>query len=468
MGEGNNSFDRATGDPTIVTASAADSKADAVNVFLNTYFFEGQHLDEKAKLQDDDPNAPWHVRHRKLISIVVPVIVVWLFWWPFMAAGGYQPGSDGTSFHLFTDTEDTGSAEGNPRWHMAITMVFGSMIAGSTSEGGAAVAFPVMTLAMGIKPRVARDFSFMIQSTGMVAAAFTIIWMKVKIEWKSVIYVSLGGIMGICVSLKYIVPELLPPYVKMYFVVIWSAFAFALYWVNRLRDRKTYANIPNWEGGVVWRSTSNPEWINVNWKACALLGFGFLGGVFSGMAGSGIDICSFAALTLLFRVSEKTSTPTSVVLMGINTCFGFIYSEFGMGGVEEHAWGYLFCCMPIVVIGAPLGSIIGSHVHRLTLAAMIYVITFAELIGALYIVKPWCMKSESNDCKTDTPTNLCVTSVVMFVGGALFFRVLAICGLKLMNAIEENEAPTVEEPGPIKTSPTNNANTVIGIPESSL
>ena len=36
-----------------------------------------------------------------------------------------------------------------------------------TSEGGGAVAFPVMTLALNIKPTVARDFSLMIQSCGI-------------------------------------------------------------------------------------------------------------------------------------------------------------------------------------------------------------------------------------------------------------------------------------------------------------
>ena len=33
-------------------------------------------------------------------------------------------------------------------------------------------------------------------------------------------------------------------------------------------------------------------------------------------------------------------------------------------GVEEDAWGYLIVCVPIVVIFAPLGSIISSHFHR--------------------------------------------------------------------------------------------------------
>ena len=41
-----------------------------------------------------------------------------------------------------------------------------------TSEGGGAVAFPVMTLALKVCPRVARDFSLMIQSCGKISLFF--------------------------------------------------------------------------------------------------------------------------------------------------------------------------------------------------------------------------------------------------------------------------------------------------------
>ena len=58
------------------------------------------------------------------------------------------------------------------------------------------------------------------------------------------------------------------------------------------------------------------------WQAGVLSLTGFLGGIFSAITGSGVDICSFSILSLLFRVSEKVSTPTSVVLMAINTCVG--------------------------------------------------------------------------------------------------------------------------------------------------
>ena len=49
---------------------------------------------------------------------------------------------------------------------MTLTMVIGAFIGGATSEGGGAVAFPVMTLALALEPAVARDFVYVSQSTG--------------------------------------------------------------------------------------------------------------------------------------------------------------------------------------------------------------------------------------------------------------------------------------------------------------
>lgn len=66
---------------------------------------------------------------------------------------------------------------------------------------------------------------------------------------------------------------------------------------------------------------------------------------------SGIDICTFSILTLLFRVSEKIATPTSVVLMALNTLLGFIYRQLVMGGVEPAAVRFFTVCVPVVVVG---------------------------------------------------------------------------------------------------------------------
>jgi hypothetical protein len=43
-------------------------------------------------------------------------------------------------------------------WQVSLTMIFGSLIAGATSEGGGAVAFPVFTKLLDINPTDAKNF----------------------------------------------------------------------------------------------------------------------------------------------------------------------------------------------------------------------------------------------------------------------------------------------------------------------
>lgn len=378
-------------------------------------------------------------KYRKLTSIVIPILVVWGIWFPCMAHFD--------AWDYFIETNN-GSAFQKPRWYMSITMIFGSFVAGCTSEGGASIAFPVMTLALGIQPSVARDFSFMIQSVGMVAAAFSILYMKVKVSFKTILYGTIGGIVGMIFGLECVSPILPPPFKKMYFVTIWASFASSLFFLNRYHNRKTYVDIPDWNKGVR-KISCQPRWgsprgrghnkvFNINLNSIVLLFTGFIGGIFSSVAGSGIDICSFAILTLLFRVTEKTATPTSVVLMGINTVVGFGYREFVMGGVEKDAWGFLFVCAPIVVIGAPLGSIIGSHFHRLTLAFMIYLTDFVQFVGALIVIQPWLSKEDGG--KTNQPGVLCLSSIILLLCMSKIFKEITNMGLKLIENIETNNA----------------------------
>ena len=216
-----------------------------------------------------------------------------------------------------------------------------------TSEGGGAVAFPVMTLAFNISPVIARDFSLVTQAVGMGVATFTIFWMRIQLEWRSIIFCSSGAILGVIIGLEFIDPKLTPPQKKMGFVSIWFAFAFALFLLNRYHKRKTFRIIPEFN----------------TWKAGVLLLTGFIGGIFSAVAGTGVDICSFSILTLLFRVSEKTATPTSVVLMAGNAAVGFYWRQFMMEKVLIDSYHYLAVCVPIVVLGAPLGTIINNIIY---------------------------------------------------------------------------------------------------------
>jgi len=361
--------------------------------FCKKYFLEGQKLDHKQveAIENLPENAPFTqkllVKHRRIVGIMIPMVTVQLFWW--LQAGRYD------YFSLFPD-----------RYLMTITMIFGATVAGMTSEGGGAVAFPVMTLALGVNPMVARDFSLMIQSVGMLAAMFTIIWMKIKLEYRSVIFCSLGAFLGLILGLEVIDELLTPVQKKLGFVTIWFSFAFALFLLNREHKRKTFDEIQSF--GL--------------WQAATLTIAGFFGGIFTGIAGSGVDICSFSILTLLFRVSEKVATPTSIVLMAINTCLGFYWREVQMSGVEGDAWGYFQVCIPVVVIFAPLGSIIASHFHRQVLAWMVYILDTVALITAFVVLRD----------KIDLVLGL--VCVAILIGGFVLFFILSKIGQKIMES----------------------------------
>ena len=129
-------------------------------------------------------------------------------------------------------------------WFMSLTMVFGSFIAGASSEGGGAVAFPVLTLIYQITPPIARNFSLAIQSIGMTTASYIILRNKYPVEGRYLIPVSIGGLLGMVLGTLYLVPLLPAAYVKMLFVTFWLSFGVVLFYVNQISKRNVVDRLP--------------------------------------------------------------------------------------------------------------------------------------------------------------------------------------------------------------------------------
>ena len=167
-------------------------------------------------MQPTNDHSPIPVADQRLRLTALLVIpgVVWTAW----GLGMWSTGGWG----LFRD-----------HWPMTATMCLGSFIAGATSEGGGAVAFPVMTLLLNIEPHVARDFALIIQSVGMTSAAALILVFRIPIERRAVVYAGLGGVVGVVFGLECIAPILPAPYAKMLFTSLWLSFAVALFRINR-------------------------------------------------------------------------------------------------------------------------------------------------------------------------------------------------------------------------------------------
>lgn len=343
-----------------------------LRLFLK-YFCAGQiksQSDEGMVVEDDDKKEDpplfknsFYVRfiHRRphWVTWVLPLITVNIVWLTIMCA-----------FDLWwifdSDKSET------PGWTMTLVMLAGSFVAGATSEGGGSVAFPVLTLGFGIPPAIARNFSLMIQSVGMTAAAFAIFYTGIIVEKTAILWGSIGAGFGIIIGLSWIGPNLPPAFSKIAFVSVWFAFAINLFVLNRVKKRTTFLTL----GKKV-----------KHWQRAALFWGGFVGGILSAISGSGVDICMFSVLTLLFRVTEKTATPTSVIMMAINTCIGFWFVGFVDDSIDQESWIYFGCCVPIVVFGAPFGAFVSSFLHRQVLAWFVYFTDTFQFIAALIIVE---------------------------------------------------------------------------------
>ncbi|MEM9292679.1 MAG: sulfite exporter TauE/SafE family protein [Acidobacteriota bacterium] len=317
---------------------------------------------------------------RRVPPWLPPLLLIWGVWLTAMIHGDW--------WHLFLS-----------HGAMSLTMVFGSFIAGATSEGGGAVAFPVMTLVFGLAPSVARDFSLMIQTVGMNAAAWAIFSQRIPVERRALLWASLGGSMGIIFGLEFI--RLPPAFAKIFFVSTWLAFAFALFWLNRVKDREVSSGILEF----------GPR------QRALLLLTGAVGGMITAITGSGLDIATFALLTLRFRVSEKIATPTSVVLMAWNASVGFAWQGLaGTSGLEPEAWRYWAVCIPVVVVGAPLGAWFIKSRSRLFIAGLLYTSIGIQAVWAIFVLDV-----------LSKPT-LALFGLGAFIAGLCFFRWMAISG----------------------------------------
>lgn len=302
---------------------------------------------------------------------------VWLVWLSYMLWS--------SQFYLFIEN-----------WFVSVIMVFGSFVAGASSEGGGAIAFPALTLLYDIHPFIARNFSLAIQSVGMTAAAFVIYKLKIPIEKKVILFVSLGGAIGIILSTVLIAPIIPSKPTKLFFVSLWLAFGLALYFLNRNKERKAYNNISNFKTKDKYK-----------------LGLvGILGGIFSGIFGNGIDIFTFSFLILYYKINERVATPTSVILMAINSIIGFLLHFFILRDFQEIAFNYWLVAIPVVVVFAPLGAIFISGKSREFIVKLLCMIIIIQFIGAFIILRP--------------DLSLILLSLTVFGSGSLFFWRLSL------------------------------------------
>ena len=264
-------------------------------------------------------------------------------------------------------------------WRAGLTMVFGSFVAGSTPQGGGAVAFPVFTKVLEIPAAVARTFSLVIQATGMVMASASILLAGRKIDVKALGLGVGGGVVGFAIGLFALGDPDTPfwssrvdsAYVKVSFTIV--IFAVALI-VKICSGRTTkYEEVQDW----------GPRSVAV------MLAFAIVGGLFSSLTGSGTDVFLFVFIVLVADVTPRVAIPTSIISMAAVSVLGLGIlglwhgqlnidltstgaEVIGVGGEvfgpelasRFDLFGIWLAAAPIVVWGAPLGAWVAAKVSE--------------------------------------------------------------------------------------------------------
>ena len=134
----------------------------------------------------------------------------------------------------------------------AVTMVFGSFVAGATPQGGGAVAFPVFTKALDVPAEAARSFSLCIQAIGMSSASLAIVAGRRPVVWSAVAIGAPAGVLAFIATLFLVGDPSLPfwpstlpgPYVKVTFTLVVAAMGWVVLLGLRTPIRRVAGSLP--------------------------------------------------------------------------------------------------------------------------------------------------------------------------------------------------------------------------------
>ncbi len=254
---------------------------------------------------------------------------------------------------------------------IALTMLLGSFVAGSTSVGGGAVAFPIFTKVLHIDSNTALIFSLAIQSVGMTAASLMIVLTKMPICFRIIRYSVIAGGLGLLTSLFVVRLHISNADIKYLFSCFSFLVASGLIWT-----RLNYSKISH---------IDNPKP-----AAIPLTISCFVGGLLSGIIGTGIDFILFTLMIFLWHYDFKKAIATSVVIMAINALIGFTAILLATNQFSETIMGYWLAAVPIVVVGAPLGALACKYIHKNIMLYFLLSLILIDIVSTIVImgIKP--------------------------------------------------------------------------------
>jgi uncharacterized membrane protein YfcA len=254
-------------------------------------------------------------------------------------------------------------------WAIAVAMLFGSYVAGSTPMGGGTVGFPILVLLFHEPATLGRDFSFAVQSIGMTSAGLFILSRRQPLEWMILRWALIGSALGTPLGIMFLAPHVSGLAIKVVFAITWASFGV----LHLRRTRDICSNIG--ETPAAHR-----------FDRAVGLAVGLLAGAtVASVTGVGIDMILYTVMVLLMRTDLKVAIPSSVIVMAFTSVTGILtkglFTELQPGVFEN--W---LAAAPIVALGAPLGAFIVHRIGRKWTLYFVAVLCLGQFV--------WTMKEE--------------------------------------------------------------------------
>jgi uncharacterized membrane protein YfcA len=232
-------------------------------------------------------------------------------------------------------------------WPIALAMVGGSYVAGSTPMGGGSVGFPVLVLVMDLPATLGRDFSFAVQSVGMTSASIYILSRRQPLEWPMLRAALVGAAIGTPLGVLFIAPLASDLLIKLLFATVLCSFG--LLHLRRINEITSYHGI----------TPTNLAFDNKTGFIVGLLGSMTVASI----TGVGVDMMIYMVLVLLCHADLKIAIPTSVVLMAFTSVIG-IAVKLLTGSVQPGTFENWLAAAPVVALGAPFGALVVNRLGR--------------------------------------------------------------------------------------------------------
>ena len=201
-----------------------------------------------------------------------------------------------------------------------IAAVFIGIVLGMMGGGGSILTVPVLVYLLYVNPLTATTYSlFIVGVTSMTGGARA--YAKKQVDFRSVTEFGIPSIFAIFITRHFLLPAI-PD--QLFFIGnveitkdIFLMIVFAL-----LMLIASIFMILNADEGIEPR-TQAPERNN---KILYLAMLGFIIGIITGLLGAGGGFLIVPALILFMKLPMKTAIGTSLVIIAINSIFGFLFS----------------------------------------------------------------------------------------------------------------------------------------------